>query len=324
MSEGSILVNDARTPGNATILDGSVLQTESSASQIHFKDGAQLRVDADSRARLYSDHVDLQRGSVKISDYAAKANGLSVKAADGSSANVTVKGKLIEVAALTGSVHVFNATGLNVANLLPGRALDLTPQDAGASSPSSFTGCAIKSGNDLLLTDETSNVTAQLRGGKITPGERVQITGSLVPNATPVSPATQVISVTSVKEVGGTCGPAGRPSGGAGSAASRGWSLRAESVSALNAVVAISVNRRGGLGVRNCGGHGRDQRLEHQPREIAREITKPFFSTGFEGRGAFDMLTPPFLLFEAEPELALGSFAAQNQILRLFLRYREK
>ena len=131
MSEGSILVNDARTPGNATILDGSVLQTESSASQVHFKDGSQLRLDADSRARLYTDHVDLQRGSVKISDYAAKANGLSVKAGDGSSANVTVKGKVIEVAALTGSVHVFNATGLNVANLLPGRALDLTPQDAG-------------------------------------------------------------------------------------------------------------------------------------------------------------------------------------------------
>jgi hypothetical protein len=248
MSEGPILVNDARTPGNATILDGSVLQTESSASQIHFKDGAQLRVDADSRARLYSDRVELQRGSVKISDYAARANGLSVKAAGGSSANVTVKGKVIEVAALTGNVQVFNATGLNVANLLPGRALDLTPQDAGASSPSSLTGCAVKSGNDLLMTDETSYITVQLRGGKITAGERVQITGSLVPNAAPVSPATQVISVTSVKEVGGTCGPAGTPVGGTGGAQAAGGVTGGVGFSA-KAIVAISVIGAAGLGV---------------------------------------------------------------------------
>ena len=250
MSEGSILVNDARTPGNASIVDGSILQTESSASQVHFKDGAQLRVDADSRARLFSDHVDLQRGSVKISDYAAKANGLSVRAGDGSSANVTVKGKIIEVAALKGSVHVFNATGLNVANLLPGRALDLTPQDAGASSPSAFIGCAIKSGNDLLLTDETSYVTAQLRGGKINPGQRIQITGSLVPNATPTAPATQVITVTSVKEIGGTCGAvagntaaplAGGAAAAGGSTGGVGWSTPA--------IVTISAIAATGLGL---------------------------------------------------------------------------
>jgi hypothetical protein len=247
-SEGSILVNDARTPGNATILDGSVLQTESSASQVHFKDGAQLHVDADSRARLFRDHVDLQRGSVKISDYAASANGLNIKAGDGSSAYVTVEGKVIEVAAVTGNVHVFNANGLNVANLLPGRALDLTPQDAGASSPSSFTGCAVKSGNDLLMTDETSYVTAQLRGGKITPGQRVQITGSLVPNATPVAPATQVVAVTSVKEVGGTCGPGGTPVSAAGAAQAAGGSTGGVGFS-TKTIVALSIIGAAGLGV---------------------------------------------------------------------------
>ncbi len=250
MSEGSILVNDARTPGNATIVDGSVLQTESSASQVHFKDGAQLRVDADSRARLYSDHVDLQRGSVKISDYAAKANGLSIKAEGGSSANVTMNGKVIEVAALTGNVHVFNATGLNVANLLPGRALNLTPQDAGASSPSSFTGCAVKSGNDLLLTDEISNVTAQLRGGKITPGQRIQITGSLVPNATPSGAATQVVSVTGVKEIGGACAAGGKntPAPVAGSATAAGGSTGGVGWS-TPAIVTVSAIGAAGLGL---------------------------------------------------------------------------
>jgi hypothetical protein len=215
MSEGAILVNDTRTPGNATIFNGSTLQTQGASSQVRLKDGAQVHFDSDSRGKLFSDHVDLQQGTARISAYSAIANGLSVRAEGDSSASVTMKGKVIEVAALTGDVHVFNAAGMNVANLLPGRALDLRPQDAGASSPSSLVGCPVKSGNNYLLTDETSNVTAQLRGGKITPRKRIMVTGSLVPNATPVSPATQVIAVTSVKEVSGNCAGAAGAAGGA-------------------------------------------------------------------------------------------------------------
>jgi ferric-dicitrate binding protein FerR (iron transport regulator) len=188
VSEGTILVNDAQTPGNTTIFDGSTLQTQRATSQVRLKDGAQVRFDSESRGKLFTDHVDLQQGSAKISAYSAVANGLDVRADGNSSATVSVKGKVVEVAALTGSVHVFNAEGMNVANLLPGRALDLRPQDAGASSPSSLTGCPVKSGSNFLLTDETSNVTAQLRGGKVSAGKRVQVTGSLVPNAAPRCP----------------------------------------------------------------------------------------------------------------------------------------
>jgi hypothetical protein len=137
-----------------------------------------------------------------------------------------------------------------VANLLPGRALNLTPQDAGASSPSSFTGCAIKSGNDLLLTDETSNVTAQLRGGKINLGQRIQITGALVPNATPAGAATQVISVTGVKELGGTCAAPGanNPAPVAGSAAAAGGSTGGVGWS-TPAIVTVAVVGAAGLGL---------------------------------------------------------------------------
>jgi hypothetical protein len=265
MSEGTILVNDSLTPGNASILDGSTLQTDRTSSQVRLKDGAQVRLDMESRGKLFSDHVDLQKGSAKISDYSAVANGLSVRADGNSSANVTMKGDVVEIAALTGDVHVFNAAGLNVANLLPGRALDLRPQDAGASSPSSLTGCAVKSGSTYILTDETSNVTAQLRGGKIRAGRRIQVTGSLVPNATAASPATQVVSVTSVKEVGGACkggaaaGAAGAGAGAgagaagagaaAGGAAAGGLSVAAIAGIAVGAAAAATVGGLAGAGV---------------------------------------------------------------------------
>jgi len=204
LSEGNLLIDSSSTAGNATIFNGSTLETQTASSQIHLSGGAQLRLASDSRVRVFSDHVDLQKGSASITGYSANASGLSVRADGKASANISMRDQgVVEVAALTGDVHVFNAAGLNVANLVPGRALDLRSQGAGA--PSNLTGCAVKSGSNTLLTDETSNVTAQLKGGSVSTGRRIQVTGSLVPNATPLSGASQVISVANVKEVGGTC-----------------------------------------------------------------------------------------------------------------------
>lgn len=252
MSEGTILVNDTQTPGNTTVFDGSTLQTQKSASQVRLKDGAQVRFESDSRGKLFRDHMDLQQGAAKIEDYSAIANGLSIHADGKSSASVSVKGKVVEVAALTGDVHVFNAAGMNVANLLPGRALDLLPQEAGASSPSTLTGCAVKNGNNFFLTDESSNVTAELKGQNVRAGRRVQITGSLVPNATPDSPATQVVNVTSVKNIGGTC-----KAGAAAAAAGAGAGAAAAGVGAgvgAGATVGVSTAVVVGVGVAAVAG----------------------------------------------------------------------
>jgi hypothetical protein len=203
MSQGTILVNDAQTPGNATVFSGSTLQTQRTSSQVQLKDGAQVRFASDSRGRIFSDHVDLQQGSAKISDFSANASGLKIQATGDSSANVSLKGNVVEVAAITGEVRVFNAAGGNVANILPGHALDLRFQEASVGAASSFVGCPVKSGNNFLITDETSNVTAELRGTKIKAGQHVQVTGSLIPTG---NPGTQVMSVSGVKEIAGPCG----------------------------------------------------------------------------------------------------------------------
>jgi hypothetical protein len=223
MSSGSIMVNSGWTAGNATIFDGSTVQTRESASQVRLTDGAQVLFATESRGKLFTDHVDLEKGSARISGFAANAAGLNVRTEGNGSANISMQGKEVQIAALTGNVQVFNAKGMNVANLLPGRALSLRPDDAGASAPSSITGCAVKSKNNILLTDETSNVTLQLRGGAIKTGRRIQITGSMIPNATPATGATQVIDVTNVKDIGGVCGAAGKlAAGGAAGAAAGG------------------------------------------------------------------------------------------------------
>jgi hypothetical protein len=251
MSEGNILINSSSAAGNATIFNGSTLETRSASSQVRLNDGARLRLASDSRGTVFSDHVELQKGSASITGYSANANGLNVRADGQASATISMRDQgVVEVAALTGSVHVFDAAGLNVANLLPGRALDLRPQDAGANAPSSLTGCAVKSGSNTLLTDETSNVTVQLRGGSVKTGQRVQISGAMVPNATPPSGATQVINVTDVKQVGGPCKGPGSAAAGAGAAgAAAGAGAGAAIGTTTVVIVAVAAAAGAGVGI---------------------------------------------------------------------------
>jgi len=255
MSQGNILINSSQTAGNATLFDGSVLETVASSSQVRLNGGAQLRLASDSRGTVYTDHVNLEKGSARIAGYSANASGLSVRADGKSSATVSMRDQgIVEIAALSGSVHVFNAAGMNVANLVPGRALDLRPQDAGASAPSTLTGCAAKAGNNTLFTDETSNVTVQLRGNAVRAGRRVEINGTAVPNATPASPATQVINVTSVKNLSGPCKAgtaAAAAAGGAASGATGGAAAGAGAgISTTTAVVAgVAAAAAAGTGI---------------------------------------------------------------------------
>lgn len=219
MSQGNIFIDSSATAGNATVFSGSTLETQSAGSHVRLNDGAQLRLASDSRGKVFNDHVDLQKGSASIKGYSANANGLTVRADGKASAAISLRDKgEVQIAALTGNVHVFDAAGLNIANLAPGRALDLRPQAGGNATASSLIGCPVKSANGTLLTDETSNVTVQLRGGNTQVGRHVQITGSMVPNATPASGATQVISVANVKDLG-ACTPSGVPVAGAGGGA---------------------------------------------------------------------------------------------------------
>jgi hypothetical protein len=257
MSDGNILINSSSAAGNATIFNGSTLETQSAASQIRLNDGARLRLSSDSRGTVFTDHVDLQKGSASITGYSANANGLNVRADGTASATVSMRDQgVVEVAALTGSVHVFNAAGMNVANLLPGRALDLKPQDAGANAPSNLTGCAVKSGSNLLFTDETSNVTVQLKGGNIKAGQRVQITGAMVPNATPASGATQVINVTDVKQVGGSCKGAGSAAGAAAAGGAAAGAAGAGAAIGTTTLVVVGVAAAAAVGVGTAAATG--------------------------------------------------------------------
>jgi len=246
MSQGNIFIDSSATAGNATIFNGSTLETQSAGSQVRLNGGAQLRLASDSRGTVFSDHVNIQKGSVSIKGYSANANGLNIRADGKASAAISVRDQGdVQVAALTGNVHVFDSAGLNIANLEPGRALDLRPQAGNAGAASSLTGCAVKSGSGTSLTDEASNVNVQLRGGNVKAGRYLQIGGSMVPSA---NGATQAINVTNVKDLG-ACTASGVPVAGAGGGASA-----SIGTVALVAIVVLSAGAVSVIGYAAAGG----------------------------------------------------------------------
>jgi hypothetical protein len=145
-------------------------------------------------------------------NYNVEANTLRISG----DSKVAIYGKTVEVAALSAPVTVSTSTGVQVASLMPGRALAFTPQDAGAMAPAVMTGVVRKVGEAYLLTDTTSNVTVQLSGGGVEKYAKhmVKVTGT-PGTGTAAGGASQIIMVTNVEDQGKAKGAAAAMAGGA-------------------------------------------------------------------------------------------------------------
>ena len=243
ISDAPFRLNGSEASGNVTVFDGSSFQTGPNRASIRMKNGGRILVGADSRGRLSGNRLLLEQGSVQVTDYGVSSNRLDVSTDAVSAATVSVKGKGIQVAALTGNVRVFSASGLNVANMVPGEALNLETQESGANAPSVISGCVTKVGSSYVLTDSTSNVSIVLHGTNLKAGQRVEATGTMIPEATPVSGASQGLNVLKLNVLGGGCKGKALASAGAGAAgagAAAGAAGIAASTTAVVAGVAVA------------------------------------------------------------------------------------
>ncbi len=108
---GTFTVNSAEVEGNANIFDGSQIKTDRASSQVFLQNGAALVVGTNSAGTIYKDHLLLQSGVTKVDNmggYAVQAASYRIQADQPvSQAVVRVDGDTIEVAALSGSLNVF-------------------------------------------------------------------------------------------------------------------------------------------------------------------------------------------------------------------------
>ena len=226
VSSGSVTVDNAVVASNATVFDGNTVQTGATSSRLQLNNGGIAQLGADSTARVYSDHMILEKGFGQSSGkYGVEANTLKIS---GESAKVAIYGKTVEVAALGAPVVVSSSTGVQIANLMPGRALAFTPQDSGAMAPTTLSGVVRNVGGAYVLTDCTSNTTVQLTGGGVEKYAKhmIKVTGT-PGTGTAAGGASQIITVSNVEDQGhaksGSCGAAGAAvAAGSGGSASTG------------------------------------------------------------------------------------------------------
>jgi hypothetical protein len=203
-SERSFSINGANVTGLATLLAGDAVETREFDCQIRLKDGRRIRLGNNSKIRLSPESVEVLGGSTRIFEYTAIAHGLTITTDRAGSGTVAVQGQTVNVGSLIGTVHVYNRQGVPIASLAARQAAHFTPESSGAQTYS-LTGCAVRSGADLLLTDVASGLTVELRGAKVPAGHVVRVNGTAVAGEH-LPAAAQAITVEEVRPLPGKCG----------------------------------------------------------------------------------------------------------------------
>jgi len=205
-SNGDFQLDGSTVSGNATLFEGSTVQTAAAQSKIQLSSGPQIVLEPNTRAQVYKDRIEAATLRISPADAHTIAEIVAQDA------------NHVSISALQGLLDVRNGAGVLVATVRPGLALAFTTQAGGAATATKIKGCLVKKGDKYLLTDTTTNVTVELQGPDVAKnaGHQVEITGSMIPGATPAAGASQVVQVVTMNSVGNACKVPGAAAAGAG------------------------------------------------------------------------------------------------------------
>jgi hypothetical protein len=202
--------------GNATLFDGSVIETGQATADLRMNKGTEVTMSTSSRGTLYRDRLVLQQGESEwaSNSFQLEAKGLRVTPNEPSSRGVVSlkKGNTVEVAALKGSFGVTNAQGLLLTNVRPGHVVSFAILAGGAGTTSGqingVLGTVSKdsSGNYYITSED--GVKYQLIGNNLQRyvGKKVLISGTVQTGVTPAGGALEVVALSSVSLNGAALG----------------------------------------------------------------------------------------------------------------------
>jgi hypothetical protein len=206
VTNGAFRVDHAHVSGNATIFDGSSVETVTAPSQLQLHDGVVMRLAGDARATVYQRKLILERGSGQMESaagYEVEARSLHISPATNDTVTrISVSnGRQVHVGAVRGAVRVTNSTGLLVAKLEPGTSMSFEPEEAGVAAPTRASGCVIAKAGKVIMSEQTTNVILELQGTGLDSqiGNRIEIIGTAVKDSSAVTGASQLIQVTEVR-----------------------------------------------------------------------------------------------------------------------------
>jgi hypothetical protein len=178
-------VDSYMVKGNATLFDGSVVETGQATADLRLDKGTEIRMSTGSRGTLYRDRLVLQRGESELaanSSFQLEANGLRVTPNETNSRGVVSlrAGNTVEVAALNGSFGVTNGQGVLLASVRPGLPLSFAMQAGGVVSTAFKTKGTLSSTNGNYYITTKNGTVYQVTGNNLAQyvGKTLQITGT--------------------------------------------------------------------------------------------------------------------------------------------------
>jgi hypothetical protein len=198
-ASGHFTLDRSQVWGNATVFEGSVVETGSASSEVALRNGAKLQLAKDSRARILSDRVVIEKGIGQVSapeSFEVNAANLRIHSTGRLRVNM---GQTVEIASLLGSARVASANGMLLAAIPAGRVMNFSPQAANGTV--TRTGCLLFKDNHYIMQDENTQEVVELSGGEnlgAQVGNRVEVTGAASSAKPAVSIATLVLNIASI------------------------------------------------------------------------------------------------------------------------------
>jgi hypothetical protein len=221
-ARGSILVDGYAISGNATLFDGTAVQTSSAIATVRLNKGTEIRLGTSSQGMLFHDHMILQQGKTEVATsdaFRLEASGFQIVPAESNAravVAVTGLGKM-QVTSVAGAFKVMNASGNVLGKVAAGKALSFAA--AGGGGMVSLTGVLSKSHGHYFLTDlsgmheilgkDADNEIAT-KGFEKYVGKNVMVDGVIDPNSVPAEGAVNVVDMSSMSQ----SAPSAKGSGG--------------------------------------------------------------------------------------------------------------
>jgi hypothetical protein len=203
-ARGDMRVDSYVVKGNATLFDGSVVETGQASADLRLGKGTAITMSTDSRGTLYRDHLVLHRGESEVAaspSFKLEANGLRVTPSEPNSRGVVSlkAGNTVEVAALNGSFGVTNVNGVLLASVRHGQVASFAMQAGGAPNGFSGVGMISYENGHYYLTDN-ANVKYELTGKDLKKyvGTKSVVTGTVQVVSAPGGGTASVITVSSI------------------------------------------------------------------------------------------------------------------------------
>ena len=208
VATGSLTVNHSQVWGNATLFDGSLVETATGYSQLQLEKGVQVRLASESRATIHEGRLVLEAGQGELesaSGYEVEARTLHIRAAaQGTQARIKLTdANVVMVAAVHGAVRVSNAAGVLIARVDAGTTLSFEPQAAGAEAPTKVSGCLLAKSGRFILAERTNHVILEVTGLGVAEeiGNQVEISGKADTGKPHVADASQIIKVVGLRQI---------------------------------------------------------------------------------------------------------------------------